>query len=648
MANNKSIQFLRGDTASIAACNDVSLAGQPVFNTETKELLIGDGSTQIKNLDGIKVEALTRPFEVGDVGASNLTNKYFKFASASVTEWQGSAIRVEFLDANRANLPQDPCGVDLELYTSSTAPAAVYCKLLYGKPDILNYIYAVTTATDNGANASVELYYLNVANYAAIHVKPLFQYQRTLSQVWTFYTDNKYQDSLPSGKTATKLSDIYSTTTVGRPLYVAKSMQAKTPTVDTDMTLDGGVSPDGCAVGDQVAFHCTMDNKLYNCYSTVKSVSGTVPTVHIDNVETLLSSGTGLSLSSNTISLTTPVSIANGGTGMTGAPSLQVNLASTSAANILTASPRPGVTGILPVDHGGTGVTSLKTLKAVDDIGYDVTADRAKPVTMEGISFWNGAYQDTNSNLRYCNGGEIVGTKNIQTVSGVKTFTGDNKVKTTRFAANAGAGQYKYFDFLDKNNKRLGVVGAATAANSYYGTYMQAGNEGSLGIFSNGSSVYTTAPTPPADSNDTSSSNTGWVRQQYLHEIFFTVSATKTTWNKDNDTSLETVDLRCLLLLRSYRSTAFTDIADLWGESNGTMYFQVLAEPDNVTDACWCTAVFRRQPRFGEPHYSYRILSPVHTVGLGRSKYSAIQSYTTSVLPVFESYTPYTWTMPWQ
>ena len=35
-----------------------------------------------------------------------------------------------------------------------------------------------------------------------------------------------------------------------------------------------------------------------------------------------------------------------------------VNLASTSAANVFQASPRPGVTGTLGVGNGGTGKTS--------------------------------------------------------------------------------------------------------------------------------------------------------------------------------------------------------------------------------------------------------------------------------------------------
>lgn len=40
-----------------------------------------------------------------------------------------------------------------------------------------------------------------------------------------------------------------------------------------------------------------------------------------------------------------------------------VNLASTSAASVFAASPRPGVTGTLPVTRGGTGVTTLDALK---------------------------------------------------------------------------------------------------------------------------------------------------------------------------------------------------------------------------------------------------------------------------------------------
>lgn len=51
--------------------------------------------------------------------------------------------------------------------------------------------------------------------------------------------------------------------------------------------------------------------------------------------------------------------VARGGTGLTASPSMLTNLASTSAANVMAASPRPGVTGTLPVGNGGTGQTTF-------------------------------------------------------------------------------------------------------------------------------------------------------------------------------------------------------------------------------------------------------------------------------------------------
>lgn len=56
--------------------------------------------------------------------------------------------------------------------------------------------------------------------------------------------------------------------------------------------------------------------------------------------------------------LTLPLSVSNGGTGLSSSPSMLTNLASASAASVLQASPRPGVTGTLPIANGGTGNTS--------------------------------------------------------------------------------------------------------------------------------------------------------------------------------------------------------------------------------------------------------------------------------------------------
>lgn len=57
--------------------------------------------------------------------------------------------------------------------------------------------------------------------------------------------------------------------------------------------------------------------------------------------------------------------------------------------------------GVLPVwiDNGTPKAISIKNLTAKDDIGYDVTGDRLKLVTVSAITYWNGAYQGTISNL---------------------------------------------------------------------------------------------------------------------------------------------------------------------------------------------------------------------------------------------------------
>jgi len=64
---------------------------------------------------------------------------------------------------------------------------------------------------------------------------------------------------------------------------------------------------------------------------------------------------TGATLAAALQSIGSPLAADKGGTGLTASPSLLTNLSSSSAANILAASPRPGVTGVLPLGNGGLG-----------------------------------------------------------------------------------------------------------------------------------------------------------------------------------------------------------------------------------------------------------------------------------------------------
>lgn len=79
------------------------------------------------------------------------------------------------------------------------------------------------------------------------------------------------------------------------------------------------------------------------------------------------------------------VSTAGGGTGLTSSPSMLINLDSTSAANVFQASPRPGVTGALPVANGGTGATSVAAaVKAL--LGNSSIGSSTKPLYYDGAA----------------------------------------------------------------------------------------------------------------------------------------------------------------------------------------------------------------------------------------------------------------------
>ena len=70
-----------------------------------------------------------------------------------------------------------------------------------------------------------------------------------------------------------------------------------------------------------------------------------------------------------TVGVTGTLPIANGGTGLTSAPSMLVNLASKTATSPLQASPRPGVTGTLPIANGGTGQTTAAGVRNALGLG---------------------------------------------------------------------------------------------------------------------------------------------------------------------------------------------------------------------------------------------------------------------------------------
>ena len=65
------------------------------------------------------------------------------------------------------------------------------------------------------------------------------------------------------------------------------------------------------------------------------------------------------------------IGVGNGGSGLTASPSMLVNLASSSAASVFQSAPRPGVTGTLPLSHGGLGSTTAAGGRSTLGLTYE-------------------------------------------------------------------------------------------------------------------------------------------------------------------------------------------------------------------------------------------------------------------------------------
>ena len=150
-------------------------------------------------------------------------------------------------------------------------------------------------------------------------------------------------------------------------------------------------------------------------------------------------------------------------------------------------------------DIYGANVLALQTWNGstqhwigVNSSGYGVAptpSDASDNSQKIATTAWVNSHIDVNPN--------VVRTTGSQTITDKKTFYGASNLiflKSSNIDKTVTAERhlYVYLDFLDKNDGRLGVIGAIKAANSNaYGTYLQAGNEASLQLFSDGTNTWT-------------------------------------------------------------------------------------------------------------------------------------------------------------
>ena len=146
-------------------------------------------------------------------------------------------------------------------------------------------------------------------------------------------------------------------------LDIANSIRLNSTSVGDDYCRIGSRNP------GEFAFDAIKSGSTLTAYLRLTQPNDVIATeTYVDNKTWDASDITSGTLSWERLP-TVPLSKGGTGVSMSSAPLLLVNLASTSAASPLSATPRPGVTGVLPASHGGTGVSNLKDL-----IKFDYTA----------------------------------------------------------------------------------------------------------------------------------------------------------------------------------------------------------------------------------------------------------------------------------
>lgn len=89
------------------------------------------------------------------------------------------------------------------------------------------------------------------------------------------------------------------------------------------------------------------------------------------------------------------------------------------------------------------------------------------------------------------------------------------KANSIDLTENPTTTQYKFVDFIDGNDTRIGVIGVQHSSTGKYGVYLQAGNFATMGIRgTSASDVEAWAPTPPSGDNSTKIATTAWVNDK--------------------------------------------------------------------------------------------------------------------------------------
>lgn len=277
----------------------------------------------------------------------------------------------------------------------------------------------------------------------------------------------------------------------------AASTTAKTVTVTGNLTtLTAGVSVRVLFTYGNTATAPTLNVNNLGAIA-IQKVSGTAAgsgAWSAGEVKDFVLNGTGTSrrwvmvdgAPTNLGNVTGTLGASNGGTGLTASPSMLTNLGSTSAADVLAASPRPGVTGTLGLGNGGTGAATaaaaihglINGLTAItganlasgDLVGIDdVSASTGKKITVSELL----AYIQTNLGSTKIETGSYIGTGTYGS-SDPNSLTFTINPIIVFIQANAGSTHMPYiwgntgFDYESGGNTRENVVSVSGKTMQWY------------------------------------------------------------------------------------------------------------------------------------------------------------------------------------
>lgn len=222
-----------------------------------------------------------------------------------------------------------------------------------------------------------------------------------------------------------------------------------------------------------------------------------------------------------------------------------------------------GVSGVLPVSKGGIGLSKLEEGKALiangessfsfreiknntalGSLGWTTTnpTQGISLVTLNTLAFWNGRYNNTASNLTYCNRGAFgtIVTKNVGDYISIdggmltagKTITiphtNDNSDNRRASFAYSGIQFHPYkttsaafggFTYYDQNSTEKGKIGANTTKNDISYFYAEAGGKQLIKFTPGHGVVLTSFNYGTSDPNDPDTKISGVEGQIYLQVI---------------------------------------------------------------------------------------------------------------------------------